>query len=220
MEYGYWGIKALAEPARWLIAYFKLECTQWMCNEDTEWFGSKNESLGLDFPNLPYLIDGDFKLTESSAIPGYLASKAGREDFNGEGPKERATLRMLEGVFGDFKKELSDFYYSETEHKANWEKFLTEGTEGYYLLHKLSKYLGEKEYLLGHITNIDVSVAYYLWMMDCISASLHTQKVQPFENLRKLSERVRALPGIKEWIEANKHVPFMSPGYLKFEILQ
>jgi glutathione S-transferase len=32
-------------------------------------------NLGLDYPNLPYLIDEDFKLTESMAIMKYIAAK-------------------------------------------------------------------------------------------------------------------------------------------------
>jgi glutathione S-transferase len=36
---------------------------------------SKKEKLGLDYPNLPYFIDGDFKMTETSAIHQYIADK-------------------------------------------------------------------------------------------------------------------------------------------------
>ena len=32
-------------------------------------------NLGLDFPNLPYLFDGETKLTETLAIHRYLADK-------------------------------------------------------------------------------------------------------------------------------------------------
>lgn len=38
------------------------------------WLDEKH-NLGLDFPNLPYLIDGDFKLTESKSIMKYIAKK-------------------------------------------------------------------------------------------------------------------------------------------------
>ena len=34
-------------------------------------------SLGLDFPNLPYWIDGEVKLTQTLAILKYLARKYG-----------------------------------------------------------------------------------------------------------------------------------------------
>ena len=37
-----------------------------------EWLSEKF-NLGLDFPNLPYLIDGDFKITETLAIARYIA---------------------------------------------------------------------------------------------------------------------------------------------------
>lgn len=29
----------------------------------------------MDFPNLPYIIDGDFKLTESKAVAEYIIRK-------------------------------------------------------------------------------------------------------------------------------------------------
>ena len=32
-------------------------------------------TLGLDFPNLPYFMDGDYSLTETAAIHKYIAAK-------------------------------------------------------------------------------------------------------------------------------------------------
>lgn len=40
-----------------------------------EWLKVK-ETLQLDFPNLPYLIDGDLRMTQSMAIILYLAEYA------------------------------------------------------------------------------------------------------------------------------------------------
>ena len=39
----------------------------------TEEWTSVKDSIGLDFPNIPYLIDGDVKLTNQFAIMKYLA---------------------------------------------------------------------------------------------------------------------------------------------------
>jgi hypothetical protein len=35
-------------------------------------------TLGLDFPNLPYVIDGKYKISESAAVGEYMALKANR----------------------------------------------------------------------------------------------------------------------------------------------
>jgi glutathione S-transferase len=43
-------------------------------------------NLGLDFPNLPYLIKGDFKLTESIAIAKYIAKISDKKNLLGKTP--------------------------------------------------------------------------------------------------------------------------------------
>jgi len=45
------------------------------------WFGNDKINLGLDFPNLPYLIDGKLKLTEAVNISNYVVSKGGNEEY-------------------------------------------------------------------------------------------------------------------------------------------
>ncbi|CAJ0956965.1 unnamed protein product [Ranitomeya imitator] len=44
--------------------------------DKSQWLDEK-EKLGLDFPNLPYLFDGDIKLTQSNTIMRYIARKHG-----------------------------------------------------------------------------------------------------------------------------------------------
>jgi len=40
--------------------------------DKSSWLDVK-ETLGLEYPNLPYLIDGDTKITETIAIMQYIA---------------------------------------------------------------------------------------------------------------------------------------------------
>lgn len=80
---GYWGIRGLAQPIRFLLAYLGVEYTNKNYLAPEEWFGKDKNDLGLDFPNIPYLIDGDVKITESSAIPVHLIKKHKRNELLG-----------------------------------------------------------------------------------------------------------------------------------------
>ncbi len=73
MILGYWNIKARAEPIRYLLAYLKVDYKE-VNPEARDWFTNRTK-YGFDFPNLPYIIDGDFKLTESKAIMEYILYK-------------------------------------------------------------------------------------------------------------------------------------------------
>ena len=73
MKIGYWDIRGFAEPIRMLLKHLNIEFEETRYgfgNESGASFPHRDEwlaekfTLGLDFPNLPYLIDGDFKMTE------------------------------------------------------------------------------------------------------------------------------------------------------------
>ena len=63
---------------------------------------SVKPTLGLEFPNLPYFIDGDFKMTETLAIHHYIADKW-CPDLLGATPEERARITMACGPVTSFK---------------------------------------------------------------------------------------------------------------------
>ena len=54
------------------------EDTVWEVTKRDVWMDAKSKNdFHLDFPNLPYWIDGDLKLTQSTAIMRHLARKNG-----------------------------------------------------------------------------------------------------------------------------------------------
>jgi glutathione S-transferase len=63
--FGYWGIRGLGQVPRLVLAYSGLNWKDVKYTERDQWFAKDRTGLGLQFPNLPYLIDGDFKLSES-----------------------------------------------------------------------------------------------------------------------------------------------------------
>ena len=60
----------------------------------------KKYTLGLDFPNLPYWIEGDLRITQSQAILLHVAKKA---RLMGATDESRAQALMLLGVSADLR---------------------------------------------------------------------------------------------------------------------
>lgn len=52
--------------------------------DGAEWFGKDKLELNIPLPNLPYLIDEDIKLTESSVIAIYLIKKYKKLELLGQ----------------------------------------------------------------------------------------------------------------------------------------
>ncbi|XP_059686973.1 glutathione S-transferase Mu 1-like [Gavia stellata] len=106
---GYWDIRGLAHAIRLLLEYTETpyEDKLYSCGEapdydKSQWINEK-EKLGLDFPNLPYFIDGTTKLTQSNAIMRYIARK---HKMCGETEEEILRVDMLENQIMDFRMSL------------------------------------------------------------------------------------------------------------------
>lgn len=60
---GYWGVRGRGHALRLLLEYTGANWQETTYTNDKNWFEKEKFSLGLPFPNLPYLIDGDVRLT-------------------------------------------------------------------------------------------------------------------------------------------------------------
>lgn len=109
---GYWKIRGLAQYIRHLISYTGIQFEEVLYDNPDKWFKEDKEKLGFDFPNLPYLIDGDFKLTESAAIAKYVINKSGKTELLGKSLHDQGTLENLIGVLNDGLKELRTLFFN------------------------------------------------------------------------------------------------------------
>ena len=71
MEFGYWAIKGRGEVTRMIAAYSDISLNEKNPSGFEEW-GHWKAKFDAPFANLSYLIDGDFKFTESHAVNTYL----------------------------------------------------------------------------------------------------------------------------------------------------
>ena len=72
----YWGgIRALAQPARYVLEYAKIPYEQHLYYNDDDWFVRDKPNLKMVLPNIPYIQDGDLRVSEHDAIVRYLAHK-------------------------------------------------------------------------------------------------------------------------------------------------
>ena len=98
-------------------------------------WGPHKFNLGLDFPNLPYLVDGDFKLTESKSIMKYLCKKH-NPAMLGRNAQEIATADMVSRVHDDYYNDLGPYMFAKgdceevqqkiTKYSGNIEAFLND----------------------------------------------------------------------------------------------
>lgn len=106
---GYWDLRALGFLPRLLL---DLSGQEWKFEqhklaESKKWFTEtkKENGMGLPVPNLPYLIDGDLRMTQRDAICMYIIEKY-IPHLMPEDIGARAVGRMWQGIVGDMMKQV------------------------------------------------------------------------------------------------------------------
>ncbi|XP_006899383.1 PREDICTED: glutathione S-transferase Mu 1-like isoform X1 [Elephantulus edwardii] len=115
MILGYWNLRGLAHTIRLLLEYTdsKYEEKKYTMGDApdydrSQWLNEKFK-LGLDFPNLPYLVDGPHKITQSNAILRYIARK---HNLCGETEEEKIRVDILENQAMDSRMSLIQLCYN------------------------------------------------------------------------------------------------------------
>lgn len=205
IKYGYWGVRGAGQVGRLLLAYTGAtwENVKYTTRED--WFDKDKKGLGLQFPNLPYLIDGDFKLTESRAINSYIIKKSGKTELLGKNLKDEARVECLIGVFTDVRTALMPLVFD-----PEWKNKLNDAVAKITpKLDELSKFYGDNEFSLGYLTLADFYISEFSYYVENIAPEVYAK----YSFLKKTRTAFEALPEIKKYYadETSLKGPFFPP---------
>ncbi|XP_008848595.1 glutathione S-transferase Mu 2-like [Nannospalax galili] len=209
MTLGYWDIRGLCHAIRLLLEYTDTSYEEKRYTigdapdyDRSQWLSEKFK-LGLDFPNLPYLIDGPTKITQSNAILHYIARK---HNMCGETEEEKIRVDILENHVMDTRLQFVMVCYS-----SDFEKQKLEYLQGLPEKMKLySKFLGKRPWFAGDkITFVDFLVydildQQRLFEPKCLDA---------FPNLKDFMAHFEGLKKISAYMKSSRFLP--SPVYLK-----
>jgi len=222
---GYWDIRGLAEPIRYLLKYKGIQFNdkRYEFGEGTtfqqldtlgkNWTPVKH-TLGLDFPNLPYYIDGDVKLSQSLAILRHLGKKHG---LFATDHKSLVRQDLVEQQIQDIRVAfIWGLLINKAEYEKNKETFINETLPTH--LELLSKFLGNNQWLVGpNMTYVDFLAYETLDWLKLFSPQSFTK----FENLTQYMKRFESLPEISAYINSDQFKswpifgPIVSWGYFK-----
>lgn len=105
IEFGYWGIRGRGQTGRLLLHYTGADWKDKKYTAPNEWFDKDKKNLGLAFPNLPYLIEGELKITESLAVYRYIINRSDkRSDLFGKNLQDQGRVDCIAGVYEDISK--------------------------------------------------------------------------------------------------------------------
>ncbi|XP_051021916.1 glutathione S-transferase Mu 2 isoform X2 [Acomys russatus] len=197
---GYWDFRGLAHCIRLLLEYTdtSYEEKRYATGDGpdfdrSQWLNEKFK-LGLDFPNLPYLIDGSHKITQSNAILRYLARK---HHLCGETEEERIRVDIVENQAMDTRMQLGMLCYS-----PDFEKRKPEYLEGLPEKMKLySEFLGKRPWFAGDkITYVDF-LAYDILDQH---REFEPKCLDAFPNLKDFLARFEGLKKIADYMKSGR----------------
>eukprot|EP00092_Neocalanus_flemingeri_P035433 GFUD01038554.1.p1 GENE.GFUD01038554.1~~GFUD01038554.1.p1 ORF type:complete len:232 (+),score=76.80 GFUD01038554.1:82-777(+) len=208
---GYWDIRGLAAPIRLLLEYTGADYeNRVMIMAKPEWLEYK-QTLGFDFPNLPYYQEGDLKLTQSSAILRHLAR---RSNLLGKTEQEGARADMLADVIGDFRGSLVTLCYNQEFNGEMLGQWISgsgpfQGAPLKKRLENLQSFLisGKGSWCAGeNLTFVD----FLVWEALDQHRLLVPGCMEGFDALNQFMVKFEELENIKKYLTA--------PGYKKFPI--
>ena len=159
------------------------------------WTSVKN-TLGLDFPSIPYLIDRDTKLTDPYAIMIYL-STAYAPELLGRNPEEKGQIDMMYQQLKDCKSAITGPCYVGAQRSD-----LSATAKA--KMAPIVDYLGKKDYLIGD--NLTFMDFYMLELCDFIQWLTDNEFFTENKNIARYVKRMKGLKSVKRYIKSERYL--------------
>lgn len=204
MILGYWDIRGLATPIRLLLEYVGADYQEklYKCGpppnfERPEWVSEKF-NLGMPFPNLPYLIDGDIKISQSSVILRYLARKFG---LMGKDEVDQINLELIAAQVTDYHMDFVKIVYNPEfpKLKDSYVSGLPDKMKA------LTNFMGDKKFVVGdYVTYADFMFFEYLEGQSYLVKDL----LKDYPVLDQYHKRILGLEAVDKYFKSPKAIKY------------
>lgn len=205
---GYWKIRGLVSAIRYQLVYSGVPFDEEVYEQGDgpgfsrdAWYDVKHDQ-GLEYPNLPYLKDGAYSLTESGAIHRYCAMKWCPDLLCNDDAEAYGRAEMAWGVVTDLKGfVVLSCYGGDGDKKALADAAVPR-------FENFAKVLSDNKFLAGdRLCCADFAFAELVEVVDFISDG-DVFKVYP--SIKAYRDRVFGLPKLKEYYEDEGKCPRLS----------
>nr|QTW43617.1 GSTmu1b [Eurytemora affinis] len=207
---GYWDIRGNTQPARLILEHVGAQYEdRRILMSKPDWMKYKN-TLGYDFPNLPFYQDEDVKITQSMAIIKHLGCKFG---LDGSTLKDKAVVDLLLHTAVELRKALVGLCYRPNVSPSMIRRWAEGGPEGSAnRFTPLQKKLGENVWFV----NNEITIADFLiWEVLDVYRLLFPGCLNKMVGLSSFHARFAQIKGVKQYIESPR---FWISGVLKWQI--
>jgi glutathione S-transferase len=214
IELGYWAIRGLAQPIRFLLAYVEVSFSEVRIgatpdgnlitdktDESADWEQHKS-NIDFSFPNIPYLVDktgsGTVRLTQSNAIMRHLGR---RFNLYGQDDLQRAAIDMLQDEAYDFRNTIIDTCYVDaTEFAESLNNFKINSIPRY--VDRFEHYLATSStsawFVADSISFVDFILYELIWQTSVMVPGSISKQTRP--NLFSFLESFESLPQIQKYM--------------------
>ncbi|KAL4508064.1 hypothetical protein ABPG72_021437 [Tetrahymena utriculariae] len=202
LVYGYWNTRGRGQQIRFLLEYVEASYEEKIYHFDNpdEWFLKDKKTL-KPFPNLPYIIDGEFYLSEHDSVIKYIVKKHPKYQELigiGKGPNDEFVIDQLVSVINDLRQTVRDYYFNPKILEVK--KDVLPNTHPKF--NQLFEFKGNNTFLLPYLTIADFKLVEVLLYYKCLDEALFNTHLSGFE---PYIQSFYSLPRISEYVKTDKY---------------